>query len=146
MKILQVIPYFIPAYAFGGPVTVSFQITKELVKRGHKVVVYTSDVKDPDTRLTAEAVKVIEGVQVHYLRNLSTHLVKHLNFFITPKLLITAIKETKKFDVIHLHEYRTFQNLIIYHYAKYYNIPYILQAHGSLSRTKSKRILKWIYR
>ena len=46
MKILFVKPYFYPAQAFGGHVKVAFDVGRELVKRGHEVVVFTSDAKD----------------------------------------------------------------------------------------------------
>lgn len=46
MKILQVMPYFPPACAFGGPVKVAYQVSSELLKRMHEVVVWTSDAKD----------------------------------------------------------------------------------------------------
>jgi len=45
MKILEVVSYFPPAYAFGGPVKETYQISRELIKRGHEVVVYATDVK-----------------------------------------------------------------------------------------------------
>jgi len=61
MRILQVVPYFLPAYAFGGPVKVAYQISKELTKRGHEVVVYTTDAKDPDSRLNVESVRNIDA-------------------------------------------------------------------------------------
>lgn len=46
MKILQVIPAFYPAHAYGGTVEVAYHISKELVRRGHEVTVYTSDSLD----------------------------------------------------------------------------------------------------
>lgn len=33
------IPYFYPAEFFGGPVKVAFDVGKELVRRGHELVV-----------------------------------------------------------------------------------------------------------
>jgi glycosyltransferase involved in cell wall biosynthesis len=54
-------------------------------------------------------------------------------------------KEIKKFDIIHLHGSRNFQNIVAHHYAKKYNIPYILQAHGSLPRIIQKQRLKRLY-
>jgi len=51
MEILQVVPYFPPAYTFGGPVKVVYEISRELAKRGHDVTVYTTDVKDFNSRL-----------------------------------------------------------------------------------------------
>jgi len=145
MRILQVIPYFPPAYAFGGPVKVTYHISKELIKRGHEVVVYTTDAKDFNSRLGIDASNIIEGIKVYQFKNISLTLVKKLKLFITPKLALFARKEVKNFDIIHLHECRTFQNIIIHHYAKKYKIPYVLQAHGSLPRIASWRKLKWIY-
>jgi len=144
MKILQVIPYFSPAYAFGGPVKAAYQISKELVKRGHEVVVYTTDAKNLDSRLNVEPVKFVDGIKVHYMRNLSFMLIKGSKLFVTTEIGLGA-KEIREFDVIHLHEYRTYQNIIIHRYAKKYDVPYVLQAHGSLPRIMAKQWLKRIY-
>jgi len=145
MRILQVIPYFIPAYAFGGPVRVAYEISKELVNRGHEVVVFTSDVRNLNLRLDTDFREVIDGITVYYFRNLTMLLVKKLKLLLTPQLILYAKEEIKKFDVIHLHEYRTFQNIIIRHYATKYGVPYVLQAHGSLPRIGSWRKLKLVY-
>jgi len=145
MKILQVIPYFPPAYAFGGPVKVAYQISRELIKRGHEVVVYTTDAKDFDSRLEVDSSIPVEGMRVHRFRNLSSTLVKKLKLFITPQLVSFAREEVKNFDIIHLHEYTTFQNIVIHYYARKYNVPYVLQAHGSLLRIGAWQKLKWVY-
>ncbi len=144
MKILQVVPYFPPAYAFGGPAKVAYQISRELSRRGHKVVVYTSDARDSGSRLAVEPNSIIDGVRVQYFRNLALILVNKLKLFITPQLILYA-KEEEKFDVVHLHEYRTFQNIVAAHYAKKYGVPYVLQAHGSLLRIMAKKKWKWVY-
>jgi glycosyltransferase involved in cell wall biosynthesis len=144
MKILQVTPYFPPAYAFGGPVKVAYQISRELIKRGHEVVVYTTNAKDFGSRLETDSSNIIEGMRVHRFRNLSLTLVKKLKLFITPQLALFARKEVKKFNIVHLHEYRTFQNIVIHHYARRYDVSYVLQAHGSIPRI-GKKELKWIY-
>ena len=145
MKILQVIPYFPPAYAFGGPPRVAFQISKELFKRGQEVVVYTSDARGPDSRLTVEPVKIVDGIKVYYMRNLSMMPIKKSKLFITPEINLRLKEEIKEFEIIHLHEYRTFQNIFVHHYAKKYGVPYVLQAHGSLPRVMAKQRLKWVY-
>ncbi|MHA1833728.1 MAG: glycosyltransferase [Candidatus Baldrarchaeia archaeon] len=145
MRILQVVSYFPPAYAFGGPVKAAYQISRELIKRGHKVVVYTTDAKDLDSRLEMNFNNIVEGIKVHRFRNLSLTLAKKLKLFITPQLASFAEKEVKKFDIIHIHEYRTFQNIVVHHYAKKCCVPYVLQARGSLPRVKPWRRLKWFY-
>ena len=145
MRILQVIPYFPPAYAFGGPVTVSFQVSKELVNRGHEVVVYTTDAKDFGSRIEDIPGDIDDSFEVHRFKNVSMTLVKKFKLFITPGLILKAKKEIKEFDVIHLREYRTFQNIVIYYYIKKFNVPYVLTSGGSLDRDMPHKKLKWIY-
>jgi glycosyltransferase involved in cell wall biosynthesis len=144
LKILQVIPYFPPAYVFGGPVTVAYQICRELSRRGHEVTVYTTDARDLTTRLNAEGSKILDGIRIHYFRNISMRPVKWSKLFMTPELFSAAKNEVKSFDIIHLHEYYTFQNVVLHRYAKRYGVPYVLQAHGSLPRI-GKAALKWFY-
>jgi glycosyltransferase involved in cell wall biosynthesis len=139
------VPFFPPAYAFGGPVEVAYQIARELVKRKHEVVVYTSDAKDVGSRLSINSVKVVDEIKVHYFRNLSLIPVKKSKLFVTPHIVSRAKEELESFDVVHLNELRTFQNIVIAHYAKKHGVPYVLQAHGSLPRIIAKKRLKSIY-
>jgi len=143
MRILFVIPYFYPTQAFGGPVSVAFNMGKELAKRGHEVVVFTSDAKDLENRLNVES-NEIEGMTVYYLRNLSMGLVKNSKLFITSELTSRIASEVKSLDIIHAHEYRTYQNIVVHKLAKKYGVPYILQAHGSLTRI-GREVRKWLY-
>ena len=123
----------------------AYQVSRELVKKKHEVVVYTSDAKDFVSRLRIDSDNDVDGIRVHYFRNFALALVKKFKLFVTPRLVSRAKEEVEKFDVIHLHEYRTFQNIVMAHYAKKYGVPYVLQAHGSLPRILAKQRLKWIY-
>jgi len=64
---------------------------------------------------------------------------------------VGAVKENLKgFDVIHMHCFRSFQNIILRHYAQKYGVAYILDQHGSLPRlaageTGYKWILRWLF-
>jgi glycosyltransferase involved in cell wall biosynthesis len=51
MNILQIIPYFYPAWAYGGTPRVVFDLCRELVKQGHDVSVYTTDSLDKNARI-----------------------------------------------------------------------------------------------
>jgi glycosyltransferase involved in cell wall biosynthesis len=144
MKILQVISYFPPAYAFGGSVQVAFFISKGLVNNGHEVVVYTTDAKDFKSRFKMRSNENIDGIKVYRFRNLSMMLVK-LKIFITPGLFFHLRSEREKFDIIHLHDYRTIQNIVVYFYAKKHGIPYVLHSHNSLVRTGALPALKQLY-
>ena len=145
MKILMVSVAFAPSYAFGGAPKVAYDLAKELAKRNHEVVVYTSDAKDANSRLSINPVGFVDGIEVHYFRNLSMAPIKASKLFITPNLASAVQENLRKFDVVHLHEYRSFQNVIVHHYAKKYGVPYLLQAHGSIPSKKVKQNLKQLF-
>ncbi len=131
MKILQITPTFIPS-RFGG-VSLFYDLSKNLVSRGHEVVVFTTDIEDRYSRLSdVQGGRDIDGIKVYYFRNISNSLATKYRLAI-PRGMPGAVKrEISNFDIIHLHNVRTFQNIIIHRYAKKYDIPYVLQAQGSL--------------
>jgi len=141
VRILEVTNFFSPVH--GGSAEVPYQLSKELAKRGHQVTIYTSDY-----RLGPEYTESIPGIKVHPFKT----WLSLAKFYVTPGAIKTAKEEIRDFDVVHLHNYRTFQNIAAYRYARKYGIPYVLQAHGSLPRIVSKQALKlafdkmWGYR
>ena len=70
MKILQVIPYFVPAWDFGGPLPVCYELSKQFVKRGHEVAVWTTDALNARSRI-AQPEETIDGIQVRRFKNVS---------------------------------------------------------------------------
>ena len=134
MRILQVIPFFSPRH--GGSATIAYQLSKQLVEKGFDVTIYTSDYK-----LGQEYVSSMPKVNIRIFR---TYL-GWAKFPITPGLIKSARKDIKDFDLIHMHEYRSFQNIIIRHYARKYNIPYILQPHATTPRVMQWTKLKWLF-
>ena len=133
MKILEVTNLFAPVH--GGAAEAPYQLCKHLAKRGHDVTLYTSDFK-----LSQEYITPIPEVKV---RAFKTWL-NIANLHVTPGI-IKIRKEIKNFDVIHVHNYRTFQNIVICHYAKKYGVPYVLQSHGGVLPIVQKQGLKRIY-
>jgi glycosyltransferase involved in cell wall biosynthesis len=144
MKILLISSTF-PPHKLDGIATVSCNLAKSLVKRGHDVTVYTTDINDRYSRIPdTKGVKHLNGINVHYFRNLSNWLA--FNRYYLPLGLIPAIRrELKNFDVIHIHGYRDLPTLVAHYYAKKYGIPYVLQAHGSLTTFFQKGWLKKIF-
>ena len=144
MKILQVIPAFYPAQAYGGTVEVAYRLSKELVRRGHEVTVYTSDSIDKYHRQKSRVLE-IDGIKVYYFKTLNSRLAWNHRLICIPSILPRLRREINSFDIVHLHSYYTFLNIATYHYAKRYGIPYVLQAHGSVLPTFKKQRLKNIF-
>lgn len=132
MNILQVTNFFKPSWEAGGPARVTYEISKTLASKGHKVTVYTSD--GFKSRLDVEKNKPVDvdGIKVYYFKNLSTYFSQKLIFPILYYLPVIVRKNIKNFDIIHIHEHRTFLAVIIHYYAKKQKIPYIIHAHGSV--------------
>ena len=120
MNILQVIPYF--AFKRGGDVNVCYNLSKQLTSMGHNVTILTTtfEYNKEDTDL----VDNLTMVPIDYEFNLAL-------FIYSPKMKKWLDKNITKYDIIHLHELRSYQNNIVIKYAKKYNIPYVLQPHNS---------------
>ena len=144
MNILQVIPYFVPAWDYGGPVQVAYRISRELAARGHEVTVYTTDVLDAGNR-TGEKAETIDGIRVKRFSNISNTLAYRTKVFLSPGMIRAVRGELSNFDVVHMHEYRTLQNALVHYYARKYGVPYVLQAHGSLPVIAARQKLKRLY-
>jgi len=147
MKILQVTPCFYPSQGYGGTPRVVFELSKALTARGHQITVYTTDTLNPQKRI-AYRQKKIDNLRVYYFKNVSNSLLSRIKLPITPGIL-RAKHFLKQFNLIHLHEYRTFQNIVIAHYARKYKIPYLVTPHGSLAThgkfTTAKKIFDFLF-
>jgi len=143
LNILQIIPVF--SDVFGGPVTVVRSMSKELAKKNN-VVVYTTtaiDLKHDHTPM----IKEIDGYRIEYYpRNLkflsNTNFLGHLN--ISFQMMNAIKKNVKKFDVVHIHSYQQFPDIVASRYAKINNIPFVLQTHGSIPKIE-KHIRKFLF-
>lgn len=123
----------------------AFELSKKLVERGHEVTVYTTDAYDAHSRLKDyKNPEVIEGVEVFRFKNVSNKLA-HMNFPFAPGMALALRKNIDKFDVVHLHEYRSFQAIFVHKYAVKHRVPYVLQAHGASPRIIEKQNWKLLY-
>ncbi len=136
MKILHVIPFLSPK--FGGSVTAPYLLSKELAQRNHDVTIITTDY-----HIDEQYAKSIQSAGVKVI---SFHCSANIGLFLyTPSLKKWLDKNLNKFDIIHLHNFRSYQNVIVQKFAKKYGIPYVLQAHGSVLPFFEKQNFKKIY-
>ena len=113
-----------------------YKICKAQIKQGHDPYVYTGDYKfDSVLASTIPQVK---------FKILKSYFDKE-GFSIMPKLPSVLENEIEGFDIIHMHVFRTFQNLILYFYCKKFNVPYVLDAHGAVPYYTRKGILKRLF-
>ena len=145
MNILHVVPSFVPCFSHGGVVNASYQIAKKQVENGHNVSVYTTDNCIKRLKFEDNYNVDVDGIKVFYFKNISNSF-KNRFTIDTPVSLINYLKKTiARFDIIHIHEHRHSLAIITHRYAVKNNIPYVLQAHGSVLPFFQKEKLKEIF-
>jgi len=134
MKILQVIPFFGPAH--GGSARFDFDTSKYLIEKGHEITFFTSDYL-----LSKVWMLELPDAKVYPFKT----QFKIANFFITPSLAKWVKNSITNFDVVVLHNFRSYQNIVVSKYAAKFGVPYILQAHGSMHIMMGNQSFKKIF-
>ena len=134
MNILEVIPYF--TFARGGDVAVCYNLTRQFTDKGHDVTILTTNFEynkeDTDT------IDNLQMVNVDYKFNFAL-------FIYSPQMKKWLDENIKNFDIIHMHELRSYQNIVVMEYAKKYNIPYIIQPHASTPTNVGQSLFKKLF-
>ncbi len=120
MRIIRTIESFYPYIS--GPANQAFMISSLLGKRGIESPIFTTDYmagKSPKEE-TMENVAVRRfGISMRFMK-----------YFYSPGFRDALRRE--KFDIIHAHNYRSYETDAAYRLAKKRDKPFVLHAHGSL--------------
>jgi glycosyltransferase involved in cell wall biosynthesis len=130
MRILQAFEFMSLPHG-GGTVEAVYKLSRALQQRGHEVTLCVSDWElDKD-----------------YLKSLDVNLklfhnwAKIANICFMPDILKLNVRD---YDVIHLHCYRSFQNVVLSYKALKHGVPYIIDPHGS-NKKFGKSLFKSLY-
>ena len=147
MNILMVTLAYDPAVAFGGPVKVVQGNARELVRRGHLVTIYCTNLRDRECKIASSTLeREDQGVRVVYHNTWSVPRWRgNLGPCLSPGMIAYLLREGRAFDLIHINEARTFSTVAAALYGQVANIPYIIQAHGSFTYGLRAQRLKRIY-
>ena len=146
MRILHTCPVFYPIYGASGSAKVAYEVSKMLSSKGHEVLLFSTDRALSRSFLPSEIIRNYNGVRIFQAHRVLPSIFDKQRIYITSHKSILFLKKAiRNSHIIHIHEYRTLQNVIIHHFARKYGVPYVLQAHGSLPRIMAWRRLKWVY-
>jgi len=145
MKILYIAPYFYPAESIGGTANVLYNLSKALIKKGHAVTIYSTDLLNNAQRVRYPHNTEIDisGIKVIYFSNISNYLAYKYHFFFSPKFFIHFLRHIKEFDIVHIHEIYTLMNLWVGYWAWKMHIPYLITSHGTLEMKKEEGRVAW---
>jgi glycosyltransferase involved in cell wall biosynthesis len=138
VRILQVTPYFAPAWAYGGPPRVMYDYATGLVARGNEVDVFTTDVLDESARATPR-VETVDGVSVRRFPNLSNELAWRTKKYLPPALPAALMRAAPRYDVLHVTDTRTVVAASAHLASTARRRPLVVSAFGSLPRSAGVR-------
>jgi glycosyltransferase involved in cell wall biosynthesis len=135
MKICYITLGFMPATKLGGPIQNSYSLTQALARRGHEVTVWCGNLADKSSKLFCNTRRSrFESVEVVYF---NTHKLFPLGMgsfglFFWPDLISFCRKQIATFDMVHLDGYRDFPTLIASYFCRRGDVPYAIQARGTM--------------
>jgi glycosyltransferase involved in cell wall biosynthesis len=140
MKILLGVVYYEPAWGYGGPPRMVFDVARTLAARGHEVTVVTTDALDDKERIVRRE-EISHGVHIVRFRNLSNRVAYHLKIFLPLGLRAWLKQHVPLFDVVHLFDARTLLNGFAAEAAVEHCVPFFASVWGSLPRGDGWRAL-----
>lgn len=128
LKVLHVVPSYIPAYRYGGSIPAAHELCVNLAGSGVDVSVYTTNIdgnKDLDVPLGSPV--MLDGVKVTYFR------VEFPRWYCYSKDLSRAIESNiRNFDLLHIHSVFTYPTFTACRLCRKFKIPYVIDPHGAL--------------
>ena len=130
MRLLHVVPTYLPAWRHGGPILAIHGLCKALVARGHEVTVFTTDVHG-EGRLNVPlgAPVELDGVEVRYFPVVPPPLRR---LYVSPGLVAALRAEVPRFDAVHLHSIFLWPTSAAARQAERSGVPYVLSPRGML--------------
>jgi len=128
MRLIHVVPSYLPAVRYGGPIFAVHGLCAALAARGHAVDVFTTSVDGPDDSPVPHGVPVpMDGVTVRYF---ASRIGRRLYW--APALARALRHEIADAAIVHLHSVFLWPTSAAARLARRWNIPYVMSPRGML--------------
>jgi len=146
LAILHVVPYFYPAWSYGGIPRLVYGLARQQVRMGHDVTVVTTDALD-GSRRTSQIGWEAEpaGMTVRRFRNASNELAYRHQLFL-PSGVGRYLGETMpRQQLVHLHGHRHLLNNLAVREAERHRLPVVMTPNGTLPILERKQRFKRLW-
>ena len=127
MRILHVVPTYLPATRYGGPIVSVHGLAKALARRGNEVDVFTTNVDgDGDSAVPLQTAVPLDGVNVHYFASTFRRVYR------SPGMRAALQASVGNYDVVHLHSVYLWPTFAAARLAQQRGIPYVISPRGML--------------
>jgi glycosyltransferase involved in cell wall biosynthesis len=128
MRLLHVVPTYLPAIRYGGPVVAVHGLCRALASRGHRVEVYTTSIDGRrDSDVPHGEPVLLDGVTVRYF---ASPILRRLAW--APSLARTLHPQLEGADLVHLHSVFLWPTAMAGRLARQMGTPYVLSPRGML--------------
>lgn len=144
MHILHISPYYVPAYSFGGVVSMLEGLAQAQLAQGHQVTVLTTDAYSLEQSFQGNLVENLNGVQVIRCPN-RIYPLRRFNLSTPQGIRQQAQSLIPQVDIIHLHEFRTVENVLVSPITTKHSKPIVLSPHGTLTYSTGRSLSKSVW-
>ena len=140
MKILHILPSYLPAVRYGGPMQSVHALCKSLVRLGHEVDVLTSS-RDGRTRTSAELGRPtrMDGVSVWYF-----NIDVFRRLYHCPGMGRFLDERMTRYDLVHSHSVFLWPTWAGESAARRHHVPYVISPRGMLVQELIRKKNSWL--
>ena len=137
MRLLHVVPTYVPAWKHGGPIRSVHGLCRALVARGHEVTVFTTDV-DTNGAVPVNQPVAVDGVEVWYFPVRAPR-----RLYRSPAMARALRSRIGGFEAVHLHSVFLWPTMTAARAAERAGVPYLLAPRGMLVPDLLRRRGRW---
>ena len=127
MRIVHVIPSVAPS--LGGPSKAVIGMARAVARCGHHVEIHTTTLRMDNRKILNGTRRCQDGVEIYFHR---VHEPARLTLAASMPLLRALRRSVPRADIVHLHSLYLFHCWATARVCSAFNVPYILQPHGTL--------------
>lgn len=140
LRILHVVPSYLPATRYGGPIHSVHGLCKSLAQVGHEVTVFTTSIDGAGNSSVPLAQPVeLDRVSVWYF---PSPFLRRL--FWAPGMKRALREQVSQFDLVHLHSVFLWPTWAAARAARKAGVPYLVAPRGMLVKDLLRRKSRWL--
>jgi glycosyltransferase involved in cell wall biosynthesis len=140
MKLLHVVPTYLPATRYGGPIHSVHGLCRALVELGHEVDVFTTSVDGPaDSDVPIGRAVELDGVRVTYFESRYGR-----RLYFAPAMQAALRASVARYDALHLHSVFLWPTNVAASSARAARVPYVLSPRGMLVPELVEQKSRWL--
>jgi glycosyltransferase involved in cell wall biosynthesis len=140
LRLLHVVPTYLPAVRYGGPIQSVHALCRALAAQGHVTDVFTTNVDGPgDSDVPLERPVDLEGVQVTYFPSRRLR-----RLYWSPPMRRALFARVADYDLVHVHAIYLWPTWTAARAARAQHVPYVISPRGMLVPQLIRRKNRWI--